>query len=321
MATGVAPTVTLNNGRQMPQLGLGTWLSLEGEAKEAVKYAIDIGYRHIDCAMLYGNEKEIGEAVREKIADGTVKREDLFITTKLWNMFHEYEQVVPTCKKSLENLGLDYVDLYLIHWPVAQKLTEIDPLNPFGLGNAVIIKHDFTETWKGMEECVRLGLTKSIGLSNFNSVQVLRILDVAKIMPVTNQIEVNPHLNQKKLIKFCKDRNIVITAYSPFGSPARTWAKPGQPEIAFDHPTFVKIGEKYGKTSSQVILRYLIDIGTVPIPKSTNKERLKLNLHVFDFKLDEDDISAIDAMNMDHRAVHALDLVESDDYPFKNVEF
>lgn len=135
------------------------------------------------------------------------------------------------------------------------------------------------------------------------------------------QIEVNPHLNQKKLIKFCKDHNIVITAYSPFGSPARTWAEPGQPEIAFDHPTFMKIAKKYGKTSSQVILRYLIDIGTVPIPKSTNKERLRLNLDVFDFKLDDEDIAAIDAMNMDYRAVSAISLVESDEYPFKNVEF
>ncbi|XP_045483552.1 aldo-keto reductase family 1 member B7-like [Harmonia axyridis] len=319
MATGKAPCITLNNGRKMPQLGLGTWLSLEGEAKEAIRYAIDIGYRHIDCAMLYGNEKEVGEAIRDKINDGTVKREDIFITTKLWNTFHEYDQVVPTCKKSLENLGLDYVDLYLVHWPVAQKQTEMDPRKPFG--KTEVIKHDFTETWKGMEECVKLGLAKSIGLSNFNSKQVLRILDMAKILPVTNQVEVNPHLNQKKLTKFCKDRNIVITAYSPFGSPARTWAKPGQPEIAFDHPTFVKIAEKHGKTSSQVILRYLVDIGSVPIPKSTNKERLRLNLDIFDFKLDDEDIAAIDAMNMDYRAVPALDLMESDEYPFKNVEF
>lgn len=136
--------------------------------------------------MLYSNEKEIGEAIKEKIADGTVKREDLFVATKLWNTFHEYEQVVPTCKKSLENLGLEYVDLYLIHWPVAQKQIKLDPMDPFG--NAVIIKHDFTETWRGMEDCVKLGLTKSIGLSNFNSVQVLRILDVAKVLPVTNQV-------------------------------------------------------------------------------------------------------------------------------------
>ncbi|KAK9878911.1 hypothetical protein WA026_003738 [Henosepilachna vigintioctopunctata] len=314
------PNVTLNDGNVMPQIGLGTWLSLEGEAKEAIKYALDVGYRHIDTAMLYGNEKEIGEAVREKITDGSVKREELFITSKLWNTFHERDQVVSACKKSLDNFCLDYLDLYLVHWPVAQKIVgEIDPKDPFT--NAVVFKHDFVETWKGMEECVKLGLTKSIGLSNFNSKQILRILDAATILPVTNQVEVNPHLNQKKLIKFCKDRNITITAYSPFGSPARTWAKPGQPEIAFDHPTFVEIGRIYGKTSSQVILRYLIDIGTIPIPKSSNKERMKLNLDVFDFKLTDKEIAAIDALNMDYRAVPALDLIDSDEYPFKNVEF
>lgn len=131
----------------------------------------------------------------------------------------------------------------------------------------------------------------------------------------------NPHLNQKHLIKFCKDNNIAITAYSPFGSSSRTSAKPGQPKIDFDHPTFVKIGEKHGKTSSQVILRYLIDIGTVPVPKSTNEERLRLNLDVFDFKLDDEDIEAIDAMNIDYRAVPAIGLVESDEYPFKNIAF
>lgn len=154
---------------------------------QAVKDAIDVGYRHIDCAMLYGNEKEIGEAIREKINDGTVKREDLFIVTKLWNTFHEKEQVVPTCKKSLENFGLDYIDLYLIHWPVALKL--IGPFNirlPFK--DAHGYDYDYVDTWKGMEECVRLGLTKSIGLSNFNSQQVQRVLDAATIKPVMNQV-------------------------------------------------------------------------------------------------------------------------------------
>ncbi|KAL3279330.1 hypothetical protein HHI36_016837 [Cryptolaemus montrouzieri] len=250
----------------MPQLGLGTWLSLDGEA---IRNAIDIGYRQMSVL-----------------------------------------------DKSLENFGLEYLDLYLIHWPVAQKLVgDCDPLNPFH--NTVLVKHDFVETWKGMEECFKLGLTKNIGLSNFNSKQVSRILNAATILPVTNQIEVNPHLTQKKLIKFCHDRNITITAYSPFGSPSRTWVKPGEPEIAFDHPTFVNIANKYGKTSSQVILRYLIDVGTIPVPKSSNKERMKLNLDVFDFKLNDEEISSIDSMNIDYRAVAAKEFLDSDEYPFK----
>lgn len=165
-----------------------------GEVRQVVKYAIDIGYRHFDCAWIYGNEKEIGDGIREKIKDGTVKREDLFITTKLWNYFHEEAQVIPACKKSLENFGLDYVDLYLVHWPCAQKcLGEPSGIDPFG--QSVNVECDYVETWKGMEQCVELELTKSIGLSNFNTTQVQRILDHAKIKPVMNQVS-NPILFQ-----------------------------------------------------------------------------------------------------------------------------
>jgi len=298
-------------------------LSAPGEVQEAVKHAIDVGYRHIDCAMLYGNEKEIGEAIRSKIDDGTVKREELFIVTKLWNTFHEQEKVVPTCKKSVENFGLDYLDLYLVHWPVAQKITkgELNIHLPFT--DAVGIDYDYINTWKGMEECVQLGLTKSIGLSNFNSKQVQRVLDNSTIKPVMNQIEVSPNLNQKKLIKFCTERGVRITAYSPFGSPARPWAKPGDPVVRLDDPKFIEIGKKYGKTSSQVILRYCIDIGdgVIPIPKSSNKTRIEQNIDVFDFKLSEEDIAIIDTFNCDGRAVPAEELRGSPNYPFDGVEF
>nr|CAH7735666.1 unnamed protein product [Callosobruchus chinensis] len=297
-----APTVRLNNGLKCPQLGLGTWLSAPGEVKEAVKYAIDVGYRHIDCAWLYGNEKEIGEGIKEKLKDGTVKREELFIVTKLWNTFHEKEKVVPACRESLKNFGLDYVDLYLVHWPCAQKYTgKVDKNLPFK--DAVNIQYDFVETWKGMEECVELGLTKSIGLSNFNSKQVQRVLDAAGIKPVMNQIEVSLNLNQKKLIKFCKDRQIEITAYSPFGSPSRPWAKPEDPIVKLDDPKLIEIGKKYGKTSSQIILR------------------IKLNIQVFDFELSPEEMKILDSYNCDGRAIHAEELKDSLDYPFKGVEF
>lgn len=158
-----------------------------GEVGEAVKYAIDVGYRSFDCAWIYGNEKEIGEGIRSKIAEGVVKREDLFITTKLWNTFHEQDEVVPALKMSLKNFGLDYVDLYLIHWPCAQKNIGIfDNLQPFD--SAINTDYDYVNTWKGMEECVKLGLAKSIGLSNFNTKQVQRIVDIAEIKPVMNQV-------------------------------------------------------------------------------------------------------------------------------------
>lgn len=155
--------------------------------QKAISHAFDVGYRHVDCAWVYGNEKEVGEAIREKLEEGTIKREDLFIVTKLWNTFHEKDQVVPTCKQSLKNLGLDYIDLYLVHWPVAQKLKgELDKLIPFR--GAEFVDIDYLETWEGMEECVRLGLAKSIGVSNFNTKQLQRVLDHAKIKPVMNQV-------------------------------------------------------------------------------------------------------------------------------------
>lgn len=145
-----------------------------------------MGYRHIDCAWIYGNEKEIGEAIKQKIEDKTVGREDLFIVTKLWNIFHQKDQVVPACRESLKNLGLDYIDLYLVHWPIAQKANELDNLEPFR--GAEFVDIDYLETWEGMEDCARLGLAKSIGVSNFNIKQMKRVLDQAKIKPVMNQV-------------------------------------------------------------------------------------------------------------------------------------
>ncbi|XP_077262529.1 aldo-keto reductase 1B-like [Temnothorax americanus] len=216
--TPTIPTITFSDGYKMPMLGLGTYNSQMGNVKKAVKEAIDLGYRHIDTAFFYNNEKEIGEAVREKIKEGSVTREDLFITTKLWNNVHKEELVVPACKQSLANLGLEYVDLYLIHWPFAFKEGN-DLLPRDATGNLVESDVDYLETWRGMEECVRQGLTRSIGISNFNSEQITRSLKSAKIAPVNNQIEININLNQEKLVDFCEKHNITVTAYSPLGQP------------------------------------------------------------------------------------------------------
>ncbi|KAF5276029.1 hypothetical protein FQA39_LY00825 [Lamprigera yunnana] len=310
-----APCVTLNNGQKMPMLGLGTWQLAPGEVGKVVKVAIDIGYRHFDCAFLYDNESEIGSAIRQKISEGSVKREELFIVTKLWNTFHEREKVVPACRKSLENFGLTYVDLYLIHWPVAQK--NFGPVNPkLPFDGAIVIDYDYVDTWKGMEECVTLGLTKGIGISNFNTIQVNRILQNATIKPVVNQVEVSPNLNQKKLIKFCADRSICVTAYSPFGSPSRPWAKPTDPIVSLDNPNLVAIGKQYNKTPAQVILRYLIQIGTVPIPKSANEKRITENINVFDFNLSKEDLAIMDSFNCNGRVVLAEEFKGTPHYPF-----
>ncbi|XP_044742513.1 aldo-keto reductase family 1 member B1-like [Chrysoperla carnea] len=313
-----APYVKLNNGLRIPALGLGTYqANLAGECAKVVKNAIDVGYRHFDCAFIYGNEKEIGEAFQEKLKDGTVKREELYITTKLWNNCHRPDRVVDACKKSLNNFGLSYVDLYLIHWPCGYDSQEGDDIFP---SKFTLSSYSFVDTWKEMEKCVKLGLTKSIGISNFNHEQIERLLKHAEIKPVVNQIEVHPNLNQKKLIAFCKERNIEIVAYSPFGAPSRPWAKPNDPVVRLDDPTFVNIGKKYGKTSAQVILRYLVDIGTIPIPKSTNKERLKLNIDIFDFKLTPDEIAIIDKYDCNGRICSAEEMKNHPEYPF-NLEY
>ncbi|KAK9295924.1 hypothetical protein QLX08_009894 [Tetragonisca angustula] len=316
-----APTHTLSNGQQIPVLGLGTWQGGDDPTvvEQAVRDAVDAGYRHFDCAYIYRNEKEIGKVLRDKIAEGVVKREDLFITTKLWNTMHKREDVVPACKKSLENFGFDYIDLYLVHWPVAFDKTDRMDLWPVDeKGNPMYGNVDLLDTWRGMEKCIKLGLTKSIGLSNFNSQQIDYILSAAEIKPVMNQVECHPNLNQKKLRDFCAQRGISITAYSPFGSPKRTWAKSTDPQVAIETPEIVAISQKYGKTPAQVVLRYLIDIGTIPIPKSSSKERIKQNMSIFDFKLTPEEIETINSLDCGLRICPMFK--GHVDYPF-NIEF
>ncbi|KAL0131927.1 hypothetical protein PUN28_000005 [Cardiocondyla obscurior] len=181
------PKVKFYNGYEVPIFGLGTWKSKPGEVTQAVKDAIDIGYRHIDCAHIYGNEKEVGAAIDAKIKKGVVKREDLFITSKLWNTFHSPHLVEPAVKKTLANLGLDYLDLYLIHWPFGYKEDgELFPTNPDG--SVALSDVDYLDTWKAMESVLSKGFTKNIGVSNFNSEQITRILENATVKPVTNQV-------------------------------------------------------------------------------------------------------------------------------------
>ncbi|XP_058460405.1 1,5-anhydro-D-fructose reductase-like [Malaya genurostris] len=314
-----APTVTLNNGQKMPILGLGTWLSREGEAVETVKAAIDAGYRHIDTAYLYGNEKEVGQAIREKITEGVIKREDIFVTTKLWNGFHDPENVEEAFNRSLANLNIDYIDLYLMHTPMSYKFVAWEPENPDAASVPEFTEVDYVDTWRAMEKLLNGGKVRSIGVSNFNSEQIGRIVKEYTVKPVTNQVECNPGLNQRKLIEFCKNLDITITAYSPLGRPNYYEKDPkNTPKPALDDVRVAEIAKKYGKTPGQIILRYLVDIGTIPVPKSANEQRLRQNIDIFDFKLTEAEIKVMDGFNNGKRTVPFALCASHKFYPFNS---
>mmetsp|Transcript_1237 Transcript_1237/g.1652 ORF Transcript_1237/g.1652 Transcript_1237/m.1652 type:complete len:265 (-) Transcript_1237:623-1417(-) len=213
----------LSSGEKMPIIGLGTWKGKPGMVEKAVLEALKAGYRHIDCAAVYGNEKEVGAALKIAFDSGIVTREEVFITGKLWNTFHKPQHVKDALAASLRDLRLDYLDLYLIHWPIAFEFSGDELFPKDKDGNLKYSEDSYLKTWKAMEECVDEGLVKSIGLSNFNSVQIKQILSASRYLPAVLQVESHPYLTQEKLIEFCNEQNIAVTAYSPLGSPDRPW--------------------------------------------------------------------------------------------------
>ncbi|XP_055704883.1 aldo-keto reductase family 1 member B1-like [Phlebotomus papatasi] len=298
----MATLVTLRNGQKMPQLGLGTYLALEGECEEATKYAIDIGYRHLDTAYSYNNEKEVGKAVIAKVAEGKVKREDIFLVTKLSNIHHEPEHVERACRKSLANLGLDYIDLYLMHTPMAFEFHGDEDTAPKNSAGEILSSTtDYLDTWRAMEPLVEKGLVRSIGVSNFNSAQLTRLLANCKIKPVSNQVECNPGINQGPLRNFCAKNDIALIAYSPLGRPHYAAKDPNFPRPALLDDRVISMGKKYNKSPGQIILRFLVQLGATPVPKSSNKERMKDNLNIFDFELSTEDIRVLESFNTGER--------------------
>jgi alcohol dehydrogenase (NADP+) len=287
----------------IPALGLGTWKSAEGEVYKAVKEAIEIGYRHIDCAAIYGNEAEIGQALQDAINEGTVKREDLWITSKLWNSSHRREQVRPALEKTLKDLQLDYLDLYLIHWPVALKAGVAFPQDS---SDFLSLKEvPVSDTWEALEACVDAGLTHHLGVSNFNIPKIKNLLDTARIKPTMNQVEMHPFLQQKDLVAFCHENNIQLTAYSPLGSGDRPerLKKEDDPSLS-ENDTIAEIAEKHGCSWAQVLLAWAINRDTIVIPKSVNPDRIKQNFEAAAIKLDSDDMARIGEMDLRFRFIN-----------------
>ncbi|KAJ8704711.1 hypothetical protein PYW07_011899 [Mythimna separata] len=315
-SAAAVPKLKMSDGREIPALGLGTYLgfdknavvaSKDKELRDVILKAIDLGYRHFDSASIYNTEDEIGEAINMKIEEGVVKREDIFFTTKLWNTKHKREEVVAAVRDALEKSGLDYIDLYLMHWPIG--------LNADYSFSDV----DFMETWRGLEDVHKLGLVKSIGVSNFNKEQLQRLLEEGSVRPVALQIEVHPQIIQEELINFARSENIIVVGYSPFGSLVMRYGKqfPG-PKI--DDPVLVEIAQKYGKTTAQVVLRWLVDRNVIPIPKTVNPKRLQENISIFDFKLEQDEIEKINRFNSNKRYTEPSFWQTHPHYPFEQVE-
>ncbi|TQE05742.1 hypothetical protein C1H46_008648 [Malus baccata] len=290
-AANKIPEVVLassTGSRSMPVIGFGTAADkLQPHVlKTAVVEAIKLGYRHFDTASMYGSEQTLGEAIQEALGLGLVaSRDQVVVTSKLWITDAHPHLVIPALHKSLQNLQLKYLDLYLIHWPISAKPgTLVYPLNAGDL-----MPMDFKAVWAAMEECQRLGLTKSIGLSNFSTKKIENILSFATIPPSVNQVEMNPLWQQKKLRDFCKTNGIIVTAFSPLGGIGSCWGS----NHVFESKVLQEIAKERGKTIAQVCIRWVYQAGATLAVKSYNKERLKQNVDIFDWKLSETDIEKI----------------------------
>ena len=269
--------MTMNDGYKIPVVGLGTWKSEPGEATyKAVLDSINAGYRHIDTARAYDNEADVGRAVQ----DADISRKDLFITTKLWNRHQGYDEAIEACEKSLARLGCDYIDLYLIHWPLKDKRNE---------------------SWRALIELQKKGLCRSIGVSNFTIDNLKELEDKFEVIPAANQVEFHPYHYQKDLLEYCNSKNIIIEAYSPLVHAKR-----------MDEERLVAISEEIGKTPAQILIRWAMQRGMVVLPKSVNEGRIVENFSVFDFEISDSLMKRLD--DLDERYVTCWDPHNPPDY-------
>lgn len=258
----------LNNGVTIPCVGYGTFRTPADVAEQAVADAIEVGYRHIDTAAVYGNEEAVGKGIK----DSGIDRHRLFVTSKLWNTERGYESTKKALDESLEKLGMDYLDLYLIHWPANQK--------QFGDRAAEIN----AETWRAMEDAYHEGKIRALGLSNFMPHHVIDLMKTAKVAPAVDQIEVHPGWPHTQEVKYLQDHNILVEAWGPLG---------GQGAKVLTNPTMEKLAAKYGKTTAQISLRWILQQGVLPLPKSVHSDRMVQNAQIFDFELSDEDMKTI----------------------------
>lgn len=297
--------VKLNTGNNMPIIGLGTWKSSTGEVYQAIRWALKLGYKHFDCASIYNNQEEIGQAFADAFKEDNLKREDIFITSKLWNDSHNPQDVLPALKQTLKDLKLDYLDLWLMHWPIAQKKGTLLPNNDDDMIS--LSQLDLNITYKEMEKAQKQGLSKAIGVSNFGQKNLEHIISECEIIPAVNQIESHPYLTQTELIDFCNKNMISVTAYSPLGSGTSS----DEYNLLKDK-TIVKLAQKLNITPAQVLLSWQINRGVVVIPKSVNEQHLRDNLKAINIQLDSQDMKEIEDLNKNYRYINGNAFIYKD---------
>ncbi|KAI1340910.1 NADP-dependent oxidoreductase domain-containing protein [Xylariaceae sp. FL0016] len=295
--SALSKTFTLNNGVKIPAVGFGTFASegSKGETYRAVKAALEVGYRHLDCAWFYLNEGEVGEAVRDYLKEHSeVKREHIFITTKVWNHLHEPEEVKWSLENSLKNFGLDYIDLFLVHWPIAAESTA-ERMPKLGADGKYVIKKELTEnpepTWRAMESLLASGKARAIGVSNWTIPGLKQLLGFAKVKPQVNQIEVHPFLPNTELLDFCKQHDVLVEAYSPLGSQNQV---PTTGEKVRTNKTLNEVAERSGHDLAQVLLAWGLRRGYVVLPKSSTPSRIESNAKIPE--LSDADFEAIEGV-------------------------
>ncbi len=302
--------IEIAGGDQLPTVGLGLWKIENAATADMVYAAIQAGYRHLDAACDYGNEKEAGEGIRRAIADGLCTRDDLWITSKLWNTYHHAEHVAPAAKRSLDDLGIERFDLYLVHFPIALKYVSIEQRYPPGwfydpdcpAPRMEVDSVSIRETWEAMQDLHAQGLSKHIGVSNFGVSLIRDLLSYASVRPAVLQVESHPYLTQEKLLRYCAQEKIAYTAFSPLGAPSYVPLGMATAADSVMEKGFIQdIASAHGKTPAQVVLRWGVQRGTAVIPKTSNPKRLAENIDLFDFELSEAEMSQISSLNQNRR--------------------